>query len=136
MTLVGYSQGADVIGTALGESLGNNARAYVQGAVLFGDPSYRPNQPINAPGLNPQGSGMFSLSRSDAIQATLNDMRSYGWNSDTGSLGWRQHVREYCNEGDAACQNNVASGWGVHGHYGKWTQDAAFFLNNFIIPPG
>lgn len=135
VTLIGYSQGADVIGTTLGQ-VSQSIRSRIQAAVLLGDPGYRPNQPINAPGLNPGGIGMFSPSRTDAIQNNLNNMTSYGWNADTQSMGTRHHVREYCLEGDAACQNNVVFGWGIHGQYGSQVVAATNFINNVVLDIG
>ncbi|WJS91114.1 cutinase family protein [Microbacterium testaceum] len=135
VTLIGYSQGADVIGTALGQ-VSQSIRSRVQAAVLLGDPSYRANQPINAPGLNPGGSGMFSQTRTDAIQNALNGMTSYGWNADTQSMGTRQHVREYCLYGDAACQNQIATGWNIHGQYGAWVNAATNYINNVVLDIG
>lgn len=127
--LVGYSQGADVIATALGGSMNATARGQVKGAVLFGDPGYLPNQPVNKPGLNPGGIGLFP--RASGVQNTLNSLKSYGYSLDAGTNAWRQVVRSYCNTGDAACQSNPG-GWGVHGQYGQHVGNAAVWLENFI----
>lgn len=71
--------------------------------------------------------------RTDAAQNTLNSLKSWGWNADTNSMAWRNVLREYCNNGDAACQANYAFGWGIHADYGKYVTPAAAFLNNFLF---
>lgn len=128
--LVGYSQGADVIGTALGGSLTSTTRSQIKGAVMFGDPSYRPNMAINAPGMNPGGIGTFG--RTAAQNSTLNSMKTYGWNIDTNSMGYRQVVRSYCRDNDMFCQTNLF-GLAIHKDYSAYMNNAAAFLNNFLF---
>lgn len=128
--LVGYSQGADVIATTLGSSMNSTAKGQVKGAVVMGDPSYRSGQPVNAPGNNQTGNGMWW--RTDATQNTLNSLRTYGWNSDTNTMSNRNVLREYCNAGDAACQGNYIN-WAAHADYDKYADPAAVFLNNFLF---
>lgn len=127
--LVGYSQGADVIATTLGGQMNATAKSQVKGAVLFGDPGYLPNQPVNKPGLNPGGIGLFP--RDTGVQDTLNSLKSYGYSIDTGGHASRQVVRQYCNANDAVCQSNVV-GWGVHSQYGQYVASAAVWLENFV----
>lgn len=113
----------------LGGAMNSTARGQVKGAVLFGDPGYLPNHPVNRPGLDPNGIGLFP--RTSAVQSTLDSLKSYGPSFDTGTSTWRQVVRSYCNSGDAACQSNPL-GWGPHAQYGQHVGNAALWLENFV----
>ncbi|WP_269319693.1 MULTISPECIES: cutinase family protein [unclassified Microbacterium] len=128
--LIGYSQGADVVSTTLGSTMNATAKAQVKGAVAFGDPGYRPNQPVNSPGVNPGVIGMWP--RADDVQNRLNGLKTYGWSLDSNSMASRQVLRIYCRSGDAPCQNNLLAGWGIHSDYSMYVGNAAAFLDNFI----
>lgn len=122
--LIGHSQGAAVVRTALVNygsghvNLTSRARSVVRAAILFGDPNYKINQPLNAPGSQNARSGVLGAMPS-SFWSQLNAMRYWGWPYQGTTQGWVQVVRSYCLSGDFFC----ASGTGndampIHNSYG------------------
>jgi hypothetical protein len=107
--LVGYSQGAWVIGDALGGGGGGVAGkvepalgSRVAAVVLFGDPRFRSGEPFN------EGSS----------RAGVNGLipRPPG-----GLAGYATRVRSYCDGDDSVCQSGARG----DGHFGYWPKDDA-----------
>lgn len=95
--LVGYSQGAHVIGDALASDSANRiAAAYrsrIAAVVFFGDPTYRKGEPYNAGGATGTGT----------------------WPKGAGVLSeFNNRLRSYCYADDKWCQN-AADPTDVHG---------------------
>jgi hypothetical protein len=112
--LVGYSQGAHVIGDALASDSGNRiAAAYrsrIAAVVFFGDPTYRKGEPFNAGGATGTGT----------------------WPRAAGVLSeFNSRLRSYCYAGDKWCQN-ASDPNDVHGtkYQTSTVQTAA---KNFIL---
>ncbi|WP_203671252.1 cutinase family protein, partial [Catellatospora methionotrophica] len=84
--LIGYSQGAHVIGDTLVSGLSAATKARIKAVVFFADPSYRAGEPYNY-GLG-QNNGTFA--------------RSPGQLSEFSS-----RIRSYCFPKDRFCQNDI-----------------------------
>ncbi|GIJ60816.1 hypothetical protein Vau01_083320 [Virgisporangium aurantiacum] len=108
LVLLGYSQGAIVVGDALaGFSAANGAK--VRAAVMFGDPRFNSVEPYNlgtfgtpSRGLNPRRAGEL---------AAFND-----------------RIQDYCNGGDPVCQGAGRAGGDGHLAYGQFAARAATFV--------
>ncbi|MEV0396106.1 cutinase family protein [Polymorphospora rubra] len=95
--LVGYSQGAHVIGDALASDSGNRIAATyrnrIAAVVFFGDPTYRVGEPFNAGG----------------------GARNGTWPRAVGVLSeFNSRLRSYCYANDRWCQN-ISDPGDVHG---------------------
>ncbi|MEV4417850.1 cutinase family protein [Catellatospora sp. NPDC049609] len=112
--LIGYSQGAHVIGDALASDSANRIaatyRSRIAAVVFFGDPTYRKGEPYNAGGAPNTGT----------------------WPKGAGVLSeFNSRLRSYCYTGDKWCQN-AADPTDVHGtkYQTSAVQTAA---KNFIL---
>ena len=135
LVLVGYSQGAHVIGNVLAgvgtPPLSQNARDHILSVALFGDPTYRAGEPYNAAGSG-AANGLFARPAGE-----LSSWTRLGYPTpDTMTPVPVPIIRSYCYTGDAFCQN---AGLGddaidVHESYDSTaTGDAYFFLRDFIF---
>lgn len=93
--LIGFSQGAHVIGDALAASSGvrpnATARGRIAAVLLYGDPMYNPTEPFVAT----SGLKKFGMMGTRA----------------TGDLsGFASRIRSYCYSGDPACQGSSTRG--------------------------
>ncbi|GIJ48956.1 hypothetical protein Val02_58420 [Virgisporangium aliadipatigenens] len=107
LILMGYSQGAIVIGDALA-ALGTADAAKVRAVVLFGDPRFRGSEPYNAGTYAKGTNGVFPR--------------------PAGQLSrFNGRIRSYCNGADNVCQSPVGSAGGIHTNYHDSTAPAAAF---------
>ncbi|MWV74030.1 cutinase family protein [Rathayibacter rathayi NCPPB 2980 = VKM Ac-1601] len=119
IVLAGYSQGAEVVRTAItgtdyqGQHYGLTAddKKHLRSVVLFGAPSYHGGEPWNAPDSGPKngmtgwdGNPYGSLTVAASLPSSKND---------TSSI-----VRSYCLTDDYFCQSNYTiQGMYVHSSY-------------------
>ena len=93
--LVGFSQGAHVIGDALAKSSGvrpnATARGKIAAVVLYGDPMYNPTEPF----VNTKGLTKFGMLGT----RTTGDLKEF-----------ETRLRSYCLAGDPACQGSKTRG--------------------------
>ncbi|WP_336501427.1 cutinase family protein [Microbacterium paraoxydans] len=119
IVLAGYSQGADVVLTALTvmpnqPNITSAARANIKAVPVFGDPTFLPNKGYNdvyagtGLGVNPR------LNTAD-----LDAMKYWGWpQGATTQQGWVYKIRSYCKSYDYFCQSNPTNnGMLIHGTY-------------------
>lgn len=124
--LAGHSGGADVVTRTLSYLAGSGVTVFIDGAVVYGDPSTTQTQNWNAKGVT-SSNGVFR--RTDAKTTLINNSyRYYGWNYDNLSSttpGYFPRVRAYCNPGDWACRGPLGGGWSnaAHNAYTGNTQD-------------
>lgn len=114
--LAGHSGGAHIVMDTLVSLQNTYAGGRIKGAVVYGDPSNRANQPYRAPG-SANADGWFW--RDDAGVAALNTYRFYGWSFDNPSNpnpAWQPKVRSYCNYNDWACTHGPQMLWGDPAH--------------------
>lgn len=141
VVLAGHSQGAHVIlqtlapqnefGAASGFSLTAQERAMITGVVLFGDPSYVPGEPWNAPGSG-TGWGIFPR-RAESLAM----LAQYTWEDTPAGASQPQttsKIRSYCVAGDAFCQSGLApNAIELHNDYMvDFTNDAYAFLQRTL----
>ena len=108
LVLLGYSQGAIVVGETLA-AIGASGGSRIVAVVLFGDPRFNGSE------------------RYDAGTFAKNSRGTYP--RPTGQLSaFASRMRSYCNGGDTVCQGPGASGKGTHLEYGTYTDDAARFV--------
>jgi acetylxylan esterase len=108
LVLLGYSQGAIVVGDALaGFSASNGAK--VRAVVMFGDPRFNSAEPYNlgtfgtpSRGLNPRRTGELAA--------------------------FNERIQDYCNGGDVVCQGSGRAGGDGHLAYGQFAARAATFV--------
>jgi acetylxylan esterase len=99
IVLLGYSQGAQIVGDALGGGGGNplylglvgdgpatppaaaSATSHVIGVIQYGDPRHLPNQSYDA-GTDKGATGIFPRLSSQSISAFASDIQSYCDNGD------------------------------------------------------
>jgi len=130
--LVGYSQGAHVIGNVLQAPSGLSAaaKANLRGVALFADPTYRAGEPWDATG-NGGGNGRFVRDKG-AFNAWT------GWSTTSASKV--NMVRSYCLSNDYFCQSAPGeSAQTVHGSYGKNSDlqfKAYLWLKSFVTSAG
>lgn len=93
--LIGFSQGAHVIGDALSASSGvrpnATARGKIAAVVLYGDPMYNPTEPF----VNTKGLTKFGMLGT----RTTGDLKEF-----------ETRLRSYCLAGDPACQGSKTRG--------------------------
>ncbi|MFC8383524.1 cutinase family protein [Nocardia sp. NPDC057272] len=110
LVLLGYSQGASVIGATLRErtALTAQAAARIDAIALFGSPLFNGAEPYNRGSYDPALSGTRPLR--------------------TGALAeFADRLRDYCNTGDRVCQGgDPAAGFGNALTYGH----VAYFVND------
>ncbi|MFD3463183.1 cutinase family protein [Nocardia fluminea] len=110
LVLLGYSQGASVIGTTLQArtALTAQAAARIDAIALFGNPLFNGTEPYNRGSYDPALSGTRPLR--------------------TGALSeFADRLRDYCNAGDRVCQGgDPAAGFGNALTYGH----VAYFVND------
>ncbi|KAE8334309.1 hypothetical protein BDV24DRAFT_170326 [Aspergillus arachidicola] len=118
LVLLGYSQGAQIIGDALcgteltSASLGGSASDPISAIVLYGDPSFRTGEPYDK-GTS-TSSGIFSQSRPPG------SCRFYA-----------PLIRSYCDAKDAFCASGKSDV--VHmGYFIKYNSDAPNFVD-FLV---
>jgi hypothetical protein len=131
--LAGHSGGAHVISKAL-YLLPSSYQTFVDGVILYGDPSTNPNQTYNAKGVS---SSTGFLHRTDAETSVINGYTYYGWSYDNPTIEaptYYPRVRAYCNTNDWACRNPIAGLWNdpAHNAYTGNTQDAFNFMD-FLV---
>ncbi|MFD6450058.1 cutinase family protein [Nocardia sp. NPDC056541] len=110
LVLLGYSQGARVIGNALSArtTLTEQAATRVRAIALFGSPLFNGAEPYNRGSFDPALSGTGSL-RLGALTE------------------FADRLRDYCNTGDRVCQGgDPAAGFGNALSYGHFM----YFLND------
>ncbi len=124
--LAGHSGGAEVVTRTLYHFAGSGKAAFIDAAVVYGDPSTSSLQKWNAKGVS-KSDGFFR--RSDARTSSINsEYRFYGWNYDnlsSPSPGYFPRVRAYCNAGDWACRSPLSGAWdnAAHNAYTGKTAD-------------
>jgi cutinase len=108
LVLLGYSQGAIVVGDALA-GFDDADGAKVSAVVMFGDPRFNSVEPYNlgtfakpSRGLNPRGAGELA--------------------------DFNNRVQDYCNGGDVVCQGAGARGGDGHLAYNQFATQAATFV--------
>ncbi|MFF2082801.1 cutinase family protein [Nocardia sp. NPDC058176] len=109
LVLLGYSQGARVIGNTLARAaLTDEAAARIDAVALFGSPVFNGAEPYNRGTFDPALSGTGPL--------------------PTGALaGFADRLRDYCHAGDRVCQGgDPAVGFGNALSYGHF----AYFVND------
>ncbi|ROS31174.1 cutinase family protein [Cellulomonas sp. PhB150] len=109
VVLVGYSQGAHIIGDTLSKGqpiqLSATAKARIKAVVLFGDPTYRAGESFNSvkrtrSGMFPRGAGQLAA--------------------------FASRIRSYCYAGDRFCQNvDNADAMKIHTSYDNITLEKA-----------
>ncbi|KAF2159482.1 carbohydrate esterase family 5 protein [Zasmidium cellare ATCC 36951] len=93
IALLGYSQGGNVVtdtlagGTGKPDPIGEEYRANIVGAAVFGDPRFNAGQPVSAG--DSTSDGIFAR---DSSLAALNT--------------WSNVLRSYCDEGDPFCSSD------------------------------
>jgi acetylxylan esterase len=111
--LVGYSQGAHVIGDTIGagtSTLSANAKLHITGAALFADPSYKGGEPWNILTAS-NSSGIFARYPGAFSAYTYNS-----WPPQASQPVLAPSVRSWCRSGDSMCQSNfTAEGNAIHG---------------------
>lgn len=110
LVLLGYSQGARVIGNSLTAraALTDQAAARVDAIALFGSPLFNGAEPYNRGNFDPALSGTGAL-RGGALTE------------------FADRLRDFCNAGDRVCQGgDPAAGFGNAASYGH----VAYFLND------
>ena len=134
IVLVGYSQGAHVIGDVLAASdgirLSPQARQRIAGVALFGDPTYRPGEPWDAAG-DGKGGGLFERPAGAFASWTQLAFPSVASTSPVQT----SIIRSYCFTGDRWCQKGLGPDAGtIHESYAsKSTADAFLFLKKWLI---
>lgn len=124
IVLAGHSQGAAVVLAALTSlntpgypELTARGRASIKAVAAFGDPNYRPNRAIAAPG-NSTGVGLLGP-RPIAYSDQLDGMRYWGWPIGGSAQGWVQKIRSWCYPGDFFCATGTGSNaMAIHNSYG------------------
>lgn len=112
LVLLGYSQGAIVVGDALARFDAADA-AKVRAVVMFGDPRFNSAEPYNE--------GSFG-----ANTRGLNPRR-------TGELAaFNGRVQNYCNGGDPVCQGGGRGAGDGHLAYGQFAVRAATFVAGLV----
>lgn len=117
IVLVGYSQGATVVGDTIdiySTQLSSTVKARIKAAILLGDPRFRANQSYSA--------GTYDRTRSGAYPRPAG---AFG--------GMASRVRSYCNRLDMFCQNNLFGGSAAeqaHGDYAKYASAAFTFAKS------
>ncbi|TCJ97483.1 cutinase [Nocardia alba] len=110
LVLLGYSQGARVIGNTLAArtALTDRAAARISAIALFGSPLFNGTEPYDRGSFDPGLSGTGALR--------------------TGALTeFGDRLRDYCNAGDRVCQGgDPAAGFGNALSYGHF----AYFVND------
>lgn len=130
----GYSQGAHVMGTVLSlptsNSLSSTAQRHINGVVLFGDPTYWPNERIDASGNGIEKGRLADFRRQNAMDAWTGVTVQPG--SPNG--GVIPLVRSFCFRQDLFCQVGGTSE-AVHQSYNNATtvSQAATFLRGFVF---
>jgi hypothetical protein len=134
IVLIGYSQGADVIGTVLEgietTPLDENARNHILSVAFFGDPTFRAGEAYNAEGSG-TGDGLFPRPA-----GALSSWTRLGYPTpDTVTPVPVPIIRSYCFTGDRFCQKGLGPDAGeIHESYDSTvTADAYFFLRDFIF---
>ncbi|MFD6397345.1 cutinase family protein [Nocardia sp. NPDC060249] len=110
LVLLGYSQGARVIGNALAArtALTEQAAARIDAIALFGSPLFNGAEPYNR--------GNFDLALSGTGSLRLGALAEFA-----------DRLRDYCNAGDRVCQGgDPAAGFANALSYGHF----AYFLND------
>ncbi|MBT8224891.1 MAG: cutinase family protein [Dactylosporangium sp.] len=108
LVLLGYSQGAMVVGDALA-AVGASGRKRIVAVVMFGDPRFNSAEPYNV-GSYGKGSRGVYVRPSGQLSA------------------FNSRIQNYCNGGDPVCQGTGASGSGTHLDYHQYADDAARFV--------
>jgi hypothetical protein len=111
IVLLGYSQGAHVIGDVIdnsGTQLSKTVNSRIKAVVFYGDPTFRAGEPYNSPTWHPF-SGMFVRSKGNISK-------------------YATRIRSYCNHGDAWCQGFFPAGQGIHTDYNKHDGKAYEFV--------
>lgn len=110
LVLLGYSQGARVIGNTLSArtAVTVQAAARIDAIALFGSPVFNGGEPYNRGSFDPALSGLAPL--------------------PTGALAeFADRLRDFCHAGDRVCQGgNPAAGFGNALSYGHF----AYFVND------
>jgi cutinase len=107
LVLLGYSQGAIVVGDTLA-GLGSADAAKVRAVAMFGDPRFNSAEPYNVGSFAPNSRGVNRR--------------------PTGQLGaFNSRIQNYCNGGDTVCQGAGARGTGSHLDYNRFVGPAASF---------
>ncbi len=113
LVLGGYSQGAQVIRTALSE-LGEPERQRIAAVTLFGDPYFSASEPnvLALGNFNPRQGGVLRLIRPSGAPSIGSD--------------YNGRVFSWCHEHDIICQGPGKGNTGAsHGTYGEDAEEAA-----------
>jgi hypothetical protein len=107
LVLLGYSQGAIVVGDALA-ALGSADAAKVRAVAMFGDPRFNSAEPYNV--------GTFAKNSAGVNRRPTGQLSTFA-----------SRIQNYCNGGDTVCQGSGARGSGSHVDYDKFAGQAASF---------
>ncbi|MGN8552898.1 UNVERIFIED_CONTAM: cutinase family protein [Microbacterium sp. SLM126] len=139
--LAGHSQGAHVIldaltDTLVGPNLKPGTKMMIRAVVLYGDPTFRPHMPYNAPG-SPAGFG--GLGRTSVSTDQLKLYRVWGWSMESMSPdpAWVPKIRSYCKTGDLWCQSGTGSNaLAIHNSYTTETTRANDYIHHMLSTMG
>jgi hypothetical protein len=137
IALVGYSQGAQVVGNVLtgtdSTPLTAAERPHILAVTLFGDPTYRPGEAWDASG-DGAGLGLFASLR--ASHAFSSWTRA-SWPAGASAPVQKSIVKSWCYTGDRYCQTGLGSDAdAIHASYRtKATYDAYSFIRSWLISP-
>jgi hypothetical protein len=131
--LVGHSQGADVILTALASpDLTNAARNSIKAVAVYGDPAFQPRKNYNAAGSPTVRSGLLSATRPAFVHTALETKYWFwGWPQGGSQMAYSSRIRSFCFTNDWACQNvaKTASTDATHNSYDTKTHEVyAWFV--------
>jgi hypothetical protein len=120
--LMGYSQGAQVVGDALAGNnrgtpeISSTLGAKVVAVALYGDPDFVAGEPFDRGSPKPGVSGVAARPK--------------------GALDtYADRIASYCNGDDIYCQTGVADGSGGHWDYAKYDSEAASFVVSLLPKP-
>jgi virginiamycin B lyase len=135
LLLVGYSQGADVVGDTIQDGLTSATLARIAGVALLGDPRFKANQSIDVGDYDPSENGVLV---------------HLGVGARKIPLALHTGTRSYCQLGDPVCNFSLTNLQFCksqptecpHVHYLDWyyqsttyTTAAATFLESRYAPP-
>ena len=131
VVLLGHSQGAAVVLKALADpvvgagSLTPAAKAMIRAVIVYGDPQFTVNQPINSVFSESYANGRFGGRAQSELDTLANSYRVWWWpqGSSNPNKQWVYRIRSYCLSDDYWCA--TGGSMSVHNSYGSnFTGDA------------
>jgi hypothetical protein len=135
VVLLGHSQGAAVVLKALADpvvgagSLTSAARAMIRAVIVYGDPQFTVNQPINSVFSESYANGRFGGRSQGELDNLANWYRVWWWpqGSSNPNKQWVYRIRSYCLSNDYWCA--TGGSMDVHNSYASnFTGDAWNFI--------